>query len=210
LSTAATKIINRVHPAGTDTINLGSIATAGFSGANRVVFLATPETVDFAITGSGVGFSYGQVGSGLFYTFRLGSTERLSINYAFTKAVTPTPMFGVGTDPARIFLSRVGEPFLANEAIAPNQTGRFERLLGPGDYTVQMISIVNWGVQGASLTQASGSTRFDVHLAAVPEPATWATMILGFGLTGAALRRRSARRQNAPGKRRELMTASTG
>ena len=30
-------------------------------------------------------------------------------------------------------------------------------------------------------------------LAGVPEPSTWALMILGFGLTGAALRRRSAK-----------------
>jgi len=28
-------------------------------------------------------------------------------------------------------------------------------------------------------------------LAAVPEPATWALMILGFGMVGAALRRRA-------------------
>ena len=33
---------------------------------------------------------------------------------------------------------------------------------------------------------------FDVHVLSVPEPATWAMMILGFGLVGGALRRRHA------------------
>jgi hypothetical protein len=35
--------------------------------------------------------------------------------------------------------------------------------------------------------------RFDGTLAAVPEPASWAMMIAGFGLTGAAMRRRTTR-----------------
>lgn len=37
----------------------------------------------------------------------------------------------------------------------------------------------------------NGSLRFETYVAAVPEPATWALMIAGFGLAGAALRRRN-------------------
>ncbi|MBS0361328.1 MAG: PEPxxWA-CTERM sorting domain-containing protein [Proteobacteria bacterium] len=40
-----------------------------------------------------------------------------------------------------------------------------------------------------TLGDASGSGTFDI---AVPEPATWALMIAGFGLAGASLRRRRA------------------
>ena len=41
---------------------------------------------------------------------------------------------------------------------------------------------------------AGGQTVFAVGVAAVPEPATWGLMILGFGAMGFALRRRSATR----------------
>lgn len=45
-----------------------------------------------------------------------------------------------------------------------------------------------------SFTATSPDTGFDFKAGfnAVPEPGTWAVMILGFGLTGAALRRRTA------------------
>jgi PEP-CTERM motif len=55
-------------------------------------------------------------------------------------------------------------------------------LLGAGTYTVS--------VRGSS--QANGSYSGALSLGAVPEPATWAFMILGFGLVGGALRRRKA------------------
>jgi hypothetical protein len=45
---------------------------------------------------------------------------------------------------------------------------------------------------GATFTSSSNSFEFDnLALAAVPEPATWAMMIGGFGLIGAASRRRA-------------------
>ena len=39
----------------------------------------------------------------------------------------------------------------------------------------------------------SGNFRFTTALSAVPEPASWAMMITGFGLVGGAMRRRSTR-----------------
>ncbi len=36
----------------------------------------------------------------------------------------------------------------------------------------------------------AGSITFDISTAAVPEPASWALMIMGFGLVGAGMRRR--------------------
>lgn len=43
----------------------------------------------------------------------------------------------------------------------------------------------------------AGPATLTVSPLAVPEPATWATMIAGFGLTGGAMRRRSQRRAMA-------------
>jgi hypothetical protein len=51
--------------------------------------------------------------------------------------------------------------------------------LGPGDYTV-------WIQETAAGTANFG---FDFNLRSVPEPSTWAMILLGFGCVGAALRR---------------------
>ncbi len=56
------------------------------------------------------------------------------------------------------------------------------KLLTAGTYTLS--------VRGTS--QPNGSYSGALSLGAVPEPATWAFMILGFGLVGGALRRRKA------------------
>ncbi|QDZ06759.1 PEP-CTERM sorting domain-containing protein [Sphingomonas panacisoli] len=47
-------------------------------------------------------------------------------------------------------------------------------------------------VQANFGTALSVNSNFEVQAAAVPEPATWAMMIMGFGLMGASLRRRQA------------------
>ena len=66
---------------------------------------------------------------------------------------------------------------------------------------------VNWlglnadaGSRGLILTSASGYDYTQSSLAAVPEPATWALMIAGFGFAGSALRRgrQAARYQSTP------------
>jgi hypothetical protein len=67
-----------------------------------------------------------------------------------------------------------GLPIATRELDSPNDTNY---RLGAGTYTVVMPTIQSF----ATATPAA---------AAVPEPATWGMMILGFGVAGAAMRRR--------------------
>ena len=60
-------------------------------------------------------------------------------------------------------------------------------LLGPGSYSV-------WIQETGS---GSANYGFNFRLAAVPEPATWAMMIVGFGLVGGAMRSAKQRRKLA-------------
>ena len=80
------------------------------------------------------------------------------------------------------------------------------RLLQPGDYTVSVMAYSNFA-NGPNLSNGfqntgsfggrSQSWAFDVlgvdtatQVGAVPEPGTWAMMLMGFGATGFAMRRR--------------------
>jgi hypothetical protein len=86
--------------------------------------------------------------------------------------------------------------FTTDGAVVPNDPdgiawtnlaySRFSLLLGPGSY--------NFGVstQCEAGCPAGFSIRLDTAPAGpgVPEPASWALLIAGFGLTGAAMRRR--------------------
>ena len=66
---------------------------------------------------------------------------------------------------------------------------RFSQLLGPGSYSFDVTT------QCASGCPAGFAIRLDSAPSigpGVPEPASWALMIAGFGLAGAAMRRRRA------------------
>jgi opacity protein-like surface antigen len=67
---------------------------------------------------------------------------------------------------------------------------RFSLLLGPGSYSFDVTT------QCESGCAAGFSIRLDSAPASpgVPEPASWAMLIAGFGLTGAAMRRRRVER----------------
>ncbi|HLZ73450.1 PEPxxWA-CTERM sorting domain-containing protein [Phenylobacterium sp.] len=79
-----------------------------------------------------------------------------------------------------------------------DSTGRISSLspdLAPGVYTdalAQSTLLFSQDQDGNNSVEVSVSTFGTVTVQAVPEPATWALMIGGFGLAGAALRRRRA------------------
>lgn len=61
-------------------------------------------------------------------------------------------------------------------------------LIGAGDHTIRLR-----GSAGSELSEYSGL----ISLGGVPEPTSWALMILGFGVIGAAMRRRRAQVRTA-------------
>ncbi len=92
------------------------------------------------------------------------------------------------------------EPFAASIASTDPEFGygstpwtHFNQSLGEGNYVVE-IGVRNAGPVGADDTNTFPSfllvDNFVVQNTAVPEPATWALMIGGFGMTGSMLRRR--------------------
>lgn len=60
----------------------------------------------------------------------------------------------------------------------------------------QFLTLSGMGLTAGSYVYSIGTERVTLNIgqpvAAVPEPATWALMLLGFGVIGAAVRRRSA------------------
>jgi len=81
-------------------------------------------------------------------------------------------------------------PLLRLSAASPSLVegpGQLSDTLAAGDYSLRLSGVAT-GPGGGYLTFAVRP----VASAAIPEPAAWALMLAGFGLTGAALRRRSS------------------
>ncbi|UUR07368.1 DVUA0089 family protein [Sphingomonas glaciei] len=100
-----------------------------------------------------------------------------------------------------------GESNVGTDPLTSERADSFLRaLLGPGSYTVALSAFSNFA-NGPNLSNGfendgsfdgrSSAYAFDilgvnsaVQVGAVPEPGTWALMLVGFGAIGASLRRR--------------------
>ena len=111
-----------------------------------------------------------------------------------------------GFDPILALFDGTGNLVGQDDDSGPGYDVLLTSLLQPGDYTVSVMAYSNFA-NGPNLSNGfqntgsfggrSQSWAFDVlgvdtatQVGAVPEPGTWAMMLMGFGATGFAMRRR--------------------
>jgi hypothetical protein len=164
---------------------VGATALAVGSAAGAVVTVdSSTTTVDGPTTVADVttiGFTQAQLGSPTFME-DVVFTNTLAGLYSIT-LTTSSP----AVDFTSAVLSGLGGPYNLIE-IDDDGTNEFWRLanpvtLDPSTYTLT----INGNNSGAGSLGGSITIR-----QAVPEPATWAMMLLGFGAVGFAMRRRRA------------------
>ena len=153
------------------------------------------STSGSSVLGTG---GYGLNENGAATVTRIGGTNSPNDTVTFTFA-TPVPVFGAGFNYAVIDGVPVGNaPVISAfdsggaliasydlEALATIRTSGNDLFLFRG-IDGQGTGIKSFTMSGAYIIAAGTFT------AGVPEPASWAMLIAGFGLTGAALRRRRA------------------
>ena len=119
------------------------------------------------------------------FTFTIAWAKVLTGSFQnFYTVITQNVNFPTGTGRSNISGGTLPSsvPFSITATPNPDIRSIGPLALGAGTYTVT--------VRGFS--QPDGNYNGVLSLGAVPEPATWAFMILGFGLIGGALRRRRA------------------
>jgi hypothetical protein len=167
--------------------SLRSFALAALPAAALLVAMPASATTVLSVGGGWSGFSFGGVGSSWSddFSFTLTGTAELRVTDAFLSG-----------DQFKVTLNGVdyntSAPGSTGDDISSNYDGAFADsrwssrswTLGPGNYTVSGTTLLSpFGAGGAAIELVSS---------AVPEPTTWALMIMGFGAVGVVARRRRA------------------
>ena len=125
--------------------------------------------------------------SGYTYLYQLSDTGSIqqygAVGYSIGGGLAPltTGLTGIAFDNGQLY------------AIGANSGSTYLYQLSDTGL-IQQYGAVGYSVGGglAPLTTGLNAIAFDNPTAAVPEPTAWALIIVGLGLTGAALRRRRA------------------
>ena len=173
---------------------LGAVALTAASSANAAVVInAGGTTVD--VTGpttvdGGINFSLGYSDSGSSSPFleTLQWNNTLSGIYGITLSTTAAVAGGANdVDILAAYLS--GGSIVGNLSLLPdtdntdlNEDYSLNALLDAGTYTLT--------IEGTRGTTGSFGGNVAFTAQAVPEPATWGMMLMGFGVVGFAMRRR--------------------
>lgn len=134
---------------------------------------------DFNIRGIGTGWDTWSGG----YTGQVLYTNRLS---SISVTLSPVAAFGFFVEPNNFGVY----DFVFELSDGTTQSASYE-----GDSGAGFLGFVGKDISGFSVTTTGTDFAFGdfytaASIASAPEPATWAMMIVGFGLAGAALRRR--------------------
>jgi len=186
-------------------ISIAAAALVGVVALTAQAALATPITVSASVIGSGI--LGGDVFTDALVTFSaVTDTDDVIGHYQINNIPLDVTVAGLGEAAFTDDMGVVANS-LANDIGFGDFTGGLALLFVgdfPGGYdlkssfTLTGPSMVNPGASyntdaGTFSFRSTGeAATFTAKLSAAPEPGAWALMIAGFGLTGAALRRRRA------------------
>ena len=171
-----------------------------YSPANSAVLTAGGDQL-FArfherVTGPGGSSDFAPVSNGSVYNFALG-TPGISFDYGITSAGGLAGLTGsITVTNLTTGLGTTFSPFLPDNAIQGNTTENSENFafgfLAPVGYNPNVNNTYRFTMNVNGLQSGSQSLTIDAQVGtgAVPEVATWAMMVGGFGMVGGALRRR--------------------
>ena len=155
-------------------VALGAASTAN---AAAIIVGGGWATVGFGAAGSSL-----NIGGDNMFTFTLPSPGKLRITDAFL----------IG-DIFRLTINGVVLGPTSAPGAGANVGGDYDAAFASGYYSAGEYDLLagNFTVTGRATVSPfnSGDGALRVDLAAIPEPGTWALMIIGFGLAGGAMRR---------------------
>lgn len=136
------------------------------------------------------------------------SVDAYAFKYSFTTADADgmLRLKYILSDPASLggnsVIAEVIDPLsTVSNLLVFNSSGVVSQRLKPGSYILNISApfenVISRAGTTIGTTAGSGLDQFSFTFGAVPEPATWAFMILGFGSVGAAMRRSNQRRAMA-------------
>lgn len=189
---SAASIVNGGFEIGADP---GVFTTVGVGGTNITGWDVTAGTVDYIGTywqgqGTGGGRSVDLAGVSL-GTLSQTFTTVLGQSYAVTYWVSKNPDGGAATRTGSISAGANNGTFSYSAATTLGNMNWAQQTFV---FTATGTSTTLSFAADASADCCFGPALDSVSIAAVPEPATWALVILGFGAVGGALRRKAARR----------------
>lgn len=186
--TATAQVVEQRPVDGGDTASARGTASvvANLFGTDRgrVTFRRSLSAVDAALTAT----------SDYIYFFTTDAPTAFELNWG----VSAYGLAADGLAPAQSALVRqrdTGEQVLRTGPLGNGADGTAQVLLQPGSYElrVQDIRPPNAG----PVATGGLSSQYSFSFRAVPEPASWATMTLGFAVSGVAIRRRRRRDMRA-------------
>ncbi|WP_309643094.1 FxDxF family PEP-CTERM protein [Phenylobacterium sp.] len=163
--------------------------------ASAIAAVAAPASAAVIVVGSGwqddeIG-GIGTPSTGSAWTFTVAGPSIFRVTDAYIPGDTFS-LYSGATLLATTTFTTTAEPIdsFAGVTWGDLSYSRLSYAVGPGSYSFTITG------DGAAGVPAGFGVRLDAS-SAVPEPATWAMMIAGFGLVGGALRQRKATAQFA-------------